>query len=83
MAKTGYTIRSIMGMQNRIYKAGAKWDQLYNDTAVDYSLQLEALWRRLRSSVSVRMGGEVVSNIIHADFSQQDTTSEMSTLEVG
>jgi len=72
-----------MNMQKQVYDAGRKWDQFYNDTVVDYSLQLEAAWQQLRERVSARMGNKAASNVIYADFSQQDRATEMPPLEVG
>lgn len=74
-----------MSMQRRIYDASASWDQKYNDTIVDYGLQIEAYWQRLRERVGARMGNKVASNVVYVDFSAQDTapTEIPATLEVG
>ena len=72
-----------MGMQRRIHDAGEKWDQLYNDTTVDYSFQLEAWWSQLRERVGARIGAKVTSNVIEGNFPQYDATTELPSIEVG
>lgn len=66
-----------MGMQRRVHEVGAKFDDFYNNTAVDYSLQIDAYWQRLRARMPAKAGREAVDNVVYADFSSQDKIAEI------
>ena len=72
-----------MSMQNRIYRAGECWDKFYNDTAVHYSLQVDAWLHRILRKPSKCIGDAAISNVVYVDFTSQGAHADEPTLEVG
>jgi len=68
-------ITLIMGMQQKIHDAS--FNRFYNNTVVDYSLQLEAYWQKLRERVPIKLGGKVIDNVVYVQFQPEEPVAKI------